>query len=79
MELIQEVVNCKVRNVKVSYGWWESFRKRHPTITLCTASPFRIVGSDPSIIARYFVLRDGGHVTEFLLVVIQGYYKNKAW
>ena len=39
MELVQEVVNRKGRDVRVSHGWWESFRHRHPTLTLRTASP----------------------------------------
>ena len=59
MELVQEVMRHKGRNVSVSHGWWESFSKRHPNITLRTASPLsyaRIVGSNPNIIGRYFDL-----------------------
>ena len=49
----------KGRNVSVSHGWWESFRKRHPNIILRTASPLshvRTVGSNPIILSRYFDL-----------------------
>ena len=57
MELVQEVMNHKGHSVRVSHGWWDSFRRRHPTLTLRTASPLsyaRTVGSDPNIIAKYF-------------------------
>ena len=59
LELVQELVNRKGLNVRVSHGWWESFRRRHPELSLCTASPLsyaRVVGSDPTIIAKYFNL-----------------------
>ena len=59
IELVQEVVTRKQRDVRVSHGWWESFRRRHPNLSLRTASPVsyaRMVGSDPRIIAKYFDL-----------------------
>ena len=59
IEIVQELLRRKGRNVTVSHGWWESFRRRHPNITLRTASPLsyaRIVGSNPCIIGRYFDL-----------------------
>ena len=59
LQLVQEVVNRKEYNVQVSHGWWESFRRRHPNLSLRTASPLsyaRVVGSDPNIIGRYFDL-----------------------
>jgi hypothetical protein len=39
LELVQEVVNRKGYTVRVSHGWWDSFRRRHPNLTLRTASP----------------------------------------
>jgi hypothetical protein len=30
LELVQEVVNRKGYTVRVSHGWWDSFRRRHP-------------------------------------------------
>jgi hypothetical protein len=59
IELVQELMRHKGRNVSVSHGWWESFRKRHPNIALRTASPLsyaRMVGSNPLILSRYFDL-----------------------
>ena len=43
----------------VSHGWWESFRKRHPNLTLRTAEKLsyaRYVSTDPDIINQYFDL-----------------------
>ena len=39
LELVQELVNRKGYAVRVSHGWWDSFRRRHPNLTLRTASP----------------------------------------
>ena len=38
LELVQEVVNRKGYMVHVSHGWWDSFRRRHPNLTLRTVS-----------------------------------------
>ena len=43
----------------MTHGWWESFKRRHPQLTLCTASPLsyaRAVASNPEVIRRYFDL-----------------------
>ena len=59
LELVQEVVNRKGYMVRVSHGWWDSFRRRHPNLTLRTASPLsyaRVMGSDPAVIGKYFDL-----------------------
>ena len=59
LELVQEVVNRKGYTVHVSHGWWDSFRRRHPNLTLRTASPLshaRVMGSDPAVIGKYFDL-----------------------
>ena len=59
LELVQEVVNRKGHTVRVSHGWWDSFRQRHPNLTLRTASPLsyaRVMGSDPAVIGKYFDL-----------------------
>ena len=69
MELAQELVNLKGLNVRVSHGWWESFRRRHPQLSLRTASPLsyaRVVGSDLTIIAKYFNLLKHTLVDELL-------------
>ena len=38
LELVQEVVNRKGYTVHVSHGWWDSFRRRHPNLTLRTVT-----------------------------------------
>lgn len=45
--------------VNVSMGWWNSFRKRHPKLTLRSASRLaynRAVAHDPEIFRNYFDL-----------------------
>ena len=40
-------------------GWWDSFRRRHPYLALCTVSPLsyaRVMGSDPAVVRKYFDL-----------------------
>ena len=60
LEIVQEVVQSKGRHdVRVSHGWWESFHRRHPNISIRKASPLsyaRVVGSNPAILANYFDL-----------------------
>ena len=59
LELVQELVNRKGYAVRVSHGWWDSFRRRHPNLTLRTASPLsyaRVMGSDPTVIRKYYDL-----------------------
>lgn len=46
----------KGKTVALSAGWWQSFKKRHPTLTLRTAacvSYARAVSSSPEILAMY--------------------------
>ena len=57
--LVQGILIEKGRYVTVSNGWWESFKQRHPTITLRSAEKLsyaRLVASDPVVINRYFDL-----------------------
>lgn len=59
IQLVQEVVHRHGCDVKVTHGWWESFRRRQPNLRLRTVSPLsyvRLVCSDPSIISKYFDL-----------------------
>ena len=59
IEIVQQVMSCKGRHIPVTHGWWESFRQRHPNLSLRTASPLsyvRMVGSNPEIIFSYFNL-----------------------
>ena len=55
--IIQEVVDGKGMNIQVTSGWWKSFVKRHPTITLRTAIPLsiaRAAATDSHMINCYF-------------------------
>ena len=58
-ETMQEVVIRKGLPVCVTHGWWDSFKHRHPKLTLRTAAPVsyaRLVASDPEIINNYYNL-----------------------
>ena len=57
LALVQSTMKLKGREVPVSGGWWESFKRRHPQMTLRTAEPLayaRAVASNPVILDRYF-------------------------
>ena len=50
IQIVQEVVTHKGMVATVTHGWWESFRRRHPKLTLRTAAPMsyaRAMASDP--------------------------------
>ena len=55
--LVQAALKAKGQEVVVSGGWFESFKRRHPKITLRSAEPLayaRAVASNTNIIDRYF-------------------------
>ena len=57
ISLVEDVVRMKGLASKVSFGWWESWRKRHPNISLQTAEPLahvRSVCSKPEILHNYY-------------------------
>jgi len=57
--LVQSVMSRKGLNVVVSHGWWESFKRRHPNITVRTAehlSYCRTVACSPEILDNYYDL-----------------------
>ena len=59
IQLVQEVVTCKGMHVTVTHGWWESFRRRHPDLTLripAALSNARALASNPNTLSRYFDL-----------------------
>lgn len=59
LALVQEVVRSKGKEAVVTGGWWESFKRRHPNITLRSAESLtyaRAVASDPAILDRYYDL-----------------------
>ena len=36
LALVQDVVLKKGRAAQMTHRWWESFKRRHPQLTLCT-------------------------------------------
>ena len=57
LALVQAVLKNKGKEVVLSGGWWESFKKRHPKITLRSAEPLayaRAVASNPVVLDRYY-------------------------
>ena len=59
MAIVEEIVAGKGKEVHVSNGWWESFRKRHPIVALRSAKKLsyaRLAATDPQIISSYFDL-----------------------
>ncbi len=57
--LVQSVLNSKGIAKSVTNGWWESFCRRHPNISLRAAAPLSMVrakASDPEMMSRYFDL-----------------------
>ncbi len=57
LALVQWILDSKGIEQTVSNGWWESFCRRQPTLTLCTATPLSIAqakASDPEMLSRYF-------------------------
>ena len=58
LAIVQRVVDKKGLKVKVTNGWWESFKRRHPKeITLRTAEPIsyaRLVSTNQEVIDKYF-------------------------
>jgi hypothetical protein len=60
LAIVQRILQTKgVTSAPVTHGWWYSFKKRHPHITLRQAEPLayaRAAATNPEIIAKYFDL-----------------------
>ena len=59
MGLVQEVVKGKGIEAMISDGWWEQFKKCHPSITLREAASLsyaRVMVSDQECLEKYFDL-----------------------
>ncbi len=57
--MVEKIVHLKGIEAEVSNGWWESFQKRHPLLTLRSAEKLsyaRLVATDPYVIKNYFDL-----------------------
>ena len=58
-------------DVSVTTGWWNSFRKRHPQLTVRTASRLsyvRAIAHDPNVFENYFDLLEETLVKNKLLL-----------
>ena len=54
---VQEIVESKGKNTVVTRGWWQSFCKHHPNLTLKSALPLSIArakATDEEVLERYF-------------------------
>ena len=57
--LVQQILESKGIDVRVSSGWWERFCQRHPNLSLRTAVPLslsRAMATDENVINRYYDL-----------------------
>ena len=57
--VVQRTLESRGAHKVVSYGWWESFRKRHPNLTLRVAtslSKARMLASNRMVLDHYFDL-----------------------
>ena len=70
LTLVQTILTMKGYHGTVSYGWWDSFRKRHPDISLRKAEPLahpRVICNTPEVINKYFDLLEETLVENDLL------------
>ena len=59
LSLVRNIIESKGLKSEVTSGWWESFCRRNPSMTLRAAAPLskaRFVATDPEVINRYFDL-----------------------
>ncbi len=59
LALVQRVLDSRGVKHTVTHGWWDSFQRRHPELTLRTPAPLsqvRSKASDPEMLGRYFDL-----------------------
>lgn len=59
LAIVQELLATTGKDVHVSNGWWESFKTRHPIVTLRSAEKLSyacLVATDLVIISNYFDL-----------------------
>ena len=59
LSIVQQILYSRGVVAEVSMGWWNSFRTRHPKLTLRHAEPLsyaRAIANDPKVINKYFDL-----------------------
>ena len=70
MGLVQEIISSKGIQTVLSDGWWERFKKRHPSITLREAASLsyaRAMASDRECLESYFDLLED-HAMKCLMI-----------
>ena len=53
---MEDIVASKGNTIHISNGWWESFRHRHPQLTLQTVEKFSYARFVATIVNHYFDL-----------------------
>ena len=59
LAIAQQIVSTRKPGVEITKGWWDSFRRRHPEISLRHAEPLsyaRAAANNPIVIENYFEL-----------------------
>ncbi|CAI8005301.1 hypothetical protein GBAR_LOCUS4131, partial [Geodia barretti] len=59
LAIVQNIIDEKCLNKSVTNGWWETFCRRNPSISLRAPTPLsmaRAKATDPDVICRYFDL-----------------------
>ena len=59
LAIVQQIVNSRRAETEVTKGWWDSFKKRHPELTLRHSqalSYVRAAANNPEAIHKYFDL-----------------------
>ena len=59
LAIAQQIVHTRKPDVEITKGWWDSFRRRHPEVSLRQAEPLsyaRAAANNPNVIKKYFEL-----------------------
>ena len=56
---IAQIISMRKPDMELTKGWWDSFQRRHPEISLHHAEPLssaRAAANNPNVIEKYFAL-----------------------
>ena len=59
LAIVQQIVNSRRADTEVTKGWWDSFKRRHPELTLRHSEALsyaRAAANNPEVIHKYFDL-----------------------
>ena len=59
LAIAQQILSARKSDVEITKGWWDSFRRRHPEVSLRHAEPLsyaRAAANNPLVIHKYFEL-----------------------